>query len=230
MNRRLTQAFPVLVGLLLAVGAAYGETPTADEILRTARDASSAAEASLRAELENEDGDTIPLTITARDGVVSYAFTDPEQTIELVLGAESSELRERRGGGSAPVKTARFDEPVRGTNLTYEDLALRLLYWPRPKLLGEESIRTLRSWKIELQAPKGQSQYGVARVWIDQASGAIVRMEGYDRQGRLTKRFEVISGQKIAGRWMLKTMRIESIDPATRKPVSRTRLVIRGEA
>lgn len=230
MNHRLTQACAALLGLLLAgSGARAADVPSAEDILRTARQASATAEATLRAELENEEGDAVPLTISARDGVVSYAFTDPEQTLELVLGADSSELRERRGGRSAPVKPARFDEPVRGTNLTYEDLALRFLYWPRPKLLGEDKIKLRAAWKLEMQAPRDGSQYGVARVWIDQASGAILKIEGYDRTGRMIKRFTVISGQPLRGRWMLKTMRVESMDPASGKPTRRTSLVIRGE-
>ena len=38
------------------------------------------------------------------------------------------------------------------------------------------------------------------------------------RTYKLAKRFEVVSAQKIDGQWMLKQMRVERIDPATRKP------------
>ena len=81
---------------------------------------------------------------------------------------DSSSLSERVGGKTAPVKPARYDDSVRGTGITYEDLFLRFLYWKRPKLLGEDTIRSRKAWKIELQAWGTSSQYGVARLWIDQ--------------------------------------------------------------
>jgi len=52
-------------------------------------------------------------------------------------------------------------------------------------------------------------------------------MEGSDWNGRLAKRFEVISGQKIEGRWFLKQMRIEEMQPGTTKVQSRTYLEIK---
>jgi hypothetical protein len=228
MNRSLTQAWSALL-CVAAFSTARAQTPTAEEILRIARLNPMSQEAKLDARLRNDDG-KIPFTITLDRGVVSYDFHNPDQTIQLVLGENSSELRERAGGKSAEVKSARYDEKVRGTPITYEDLALRLLYWPKPKLIGEDVIRTRPAWKLEIQAPRGQSQYGVARLWIDKESGAALRIEGYDRNGYLMKRFEVISGQKIHGQWMLRTMRVESYDPQTHKVADRTYLEVIGDA
>ena len=53
-----------------------------------------------------------------------------------------------------------------------------------------------------------------------------MRMEGYDWRGQLAKRFEVISAQKIEGRWFLKQMRIEEFVPGTGKVQTRTYLEI----
>ena len=66
------------------------------------------------------------------------------------------------------------------------------------------------------------------RVWIDKASAALLRIEGYNSEGKLTKRFEVVSAQKIDGQWMLKQMRVERIDPATRKTTGITYLEVLG--
>ena len=69
-----------------------------------------------------------------------------------------------------------------------------------------------------------------ARLWIDQESGALLRIEGYNRDGKLLRRFEVISAQKIDGQWMLKQMRVETLDPETKKILNRTYLEILGKA
>lgn len=230
MKRFFTQArshWPIF--LLLLAGGASAQTPTAEEIMRTARLNPMSQQAKLDARIENEEG-TTPFTISLQNGVVNYDFQNPDQQIQLVLSEDSSELRERSGGKQ--VKPARYDQKVRGTPITYEDLALKLLYWPRPKLLGEDTVRLMKCWQIEIQAPRGQSQYGVARLWIDKKSGAVLRINGYDSKGRKMKSFEMISGQKIEGRWMLKTMRVDTYDLATQKPIDsdRTWLKVVGEA
>ncbi|MDD5200561.1 MAG: outer membrane lipoprotein-sorting protein [Terrimicrobiaceae bacterium] len=227
MIRPATQASSALLVFLLAL-AAQAQTPTADEILRAARLGATDQQTTLRAQLRNDAGRT-PFTISQDHGVVSYTFTNPDQQIQLALGGGASELRERKGGSTAKVTPARYDEKVRGTAITYEDLALRLLYWPNPKLLGEETMILRKAWKLEIQAPKGESQFAATRLWIDQQSGAALQIEGYGPDGRILKRFKVISPQKINGKWMLRTMRVETYDPGTHKVTDRTYLEVLGE-
>jgi hypothetical protein len=232
MKPSATQALTLLAAsLLFFTGRASlgADSPSADEIMRMARLNPMSQQAKLAGKIENEDGKT-PFTLSLQNGVVSYDFQNPDQEIQLVLREDGSELRERLDG--KPVKPARYDQKVRGTAITYEDLALNLLYWPKPKIVDEETIRLVKCWVIEVQAPRGQSQYGVARLWIDQKSGAVIRIIGYDMKGLKKKGFEMISGQKIDGRWMLKTMRVDTYDPATQKPIDdeRTQLTILGDA
>jgi negative regulator of sigma E activity len=80
---------------------------------------------------------------------------------------------------------------------------------------------------LQLRAPSRESQYGSVFLWIDKGSGALMRMEGYDPDGKLVKRFEVISAQKIDKRWFLKQMRIEQLQPGTKHVQSRTYLEIK---
>ena len=201
--------------------------PDAEAILRAARLNPVGQKISLDARLRSASGST-PFQIVV-DDAIHYRFENPDQELILELREDSSSLSERSGGKTAPVKPARYDDSVRGTGITYEDLFLRFLYWKRPKLLGEESVRSRKAWKIELQAWGTSSQYGVARLWIDQESGALLRIEGYNRDGRLLRRFEVVSAQKIDGLWMLKQMRVETLDPQSGKTVDRTYLEVLGK-
>jgi hypothetical protein len=79
---------------------------------------------------------------------------------------------------------------------------------------------------ILLQQPDRNTPYASVRVWVAKQSGALLRAEAFDAQSRLLKKFEVISGQKIEGKWFLKQMRIERYNPDTGKLVSRTYLEI----
>ncbi len=203
-------------------------TPSAQEILRDARVNQTNQQASLNARLRTDKSE-VPFGIFLENGEIRYEFSDPEEAVILRLGENSSDLLLRTGGRQSPLRAAKAEEKVRGSSLTYEDLALRFLYWPEAKYLGKEKIRLRDAHRLELHPHNRQSVYAVARVWIDQASGALLRVEGYDWNGRLTKRFEVVSAQKIDGQWFLKSMKVESFDPETREVTDRSYLDVLGK-
>ena len=76
-------------------------------------------------------------------------------------------------------------------------------------------------------AQSHDSQYWNVLLWVDKASGALMRIEGYDWGGKLVKCFEVISAQKIDNRWFLKQMRVEEMEPGTNRVQARTYLEIK---
>ena len=94
-------------------------------------------------------------------------------------------------------------------------------------MLGEENVRTRKCWKLQLRAPSRESPYSNVLLWVDKVSGALMRMEGYDWNAKLVKRFEVVSAQKIEGRWFLKQMRVEQLQPGTNHVEARAYLEIK---
>lgn len=218
-----------LLALTLFAGLAYAD-PDATAIFEAARVNPLGQKIALNAQLRTGSAATPFQIVVDGNGSVRYIFQDPEQEIILALKDDASVLSERKGGKQSPVRLARFDDPVRNSGLTYEDLSLQFLYWKYPKLLGSETVNTRKAWKIEVQAGRASSQYGVARLWIDQESGALIRMEGYNRDGKLIRRFEVNSVQKLDGQWMLKQMRIETLNPDTQKTTNRTYLEVLSKA
>jgi hypothetical protein len=200
--------------------------PSAKEILASVRLQQAQQQIDLQGQLrENER--VIPFHLIQTGPVIRYNFSNPDETLQLRLGENDSRLEEVTHSGVEKITTAQFDHKVRGTSVTYEDLALKFLYWPNARVTGEDSIRTRNCWKLELKTPSRQSQYSNVYLWVDQEGGALMRMEGYDWNGRLAKRFEVVSAQKIEGHWFLKQMRIEEILPGTGKVQARTYLEIK---
>lgn len=228
MIRPITQAKVLMAlafSLSLALPVQAEAEPNAADILHSARVNQMSQEANLNGQLRVGSQRT-PFVVNLASGVVRYQFEDPKQEIQLQFSEKEPSLTETTGESSKPT-TVNPAQRLRDTSITYEDLALQFLYWPNPKIIGDDNIRTRSAWKIEIQAPRKNSQYGVARLWIDKQSGALLKIEGYDKTGRLAKRFEVISAQKIEGQWMLRTMRVEEFDPATRKVTARTYLEIK---
>ena len=216
-----------LLVLLSLCSLVLGAEPSAEKIIYAARLNPMGSEITLNAQLR-AGSVKVPFVIAVKNGSVRYEFSEPDQFITLRLGEEESTLDEKRSGNTVSVPVSRYDDSVRGGLITYEDLALKFLYWKKPRLLDEEMVRSRRAWKIEISAPRGSSQYGAVRVWIDKESAALLRIEGYDKNGILAKRLEVVSAQKIDGQWMLKQMRVERIDPDSRKTTGITYLEVLG--
>lgn len=213
--------------LLAAMGATAEEAaPDPQDLLREARMASTHKEAAVKGRLRAGETAT-PFTLKVDFGKLRFAFDDPPRIYEVRLGNEASGVFD--GKGRAVGKGMR--EPIaEGSGVTVEDLSLGFLYWPDARLMGTETVRTRTAWKIELRPGRRGSEFAVVRVWLDQASGALLRIEGFDWEGRLLRRFEVVSGQRIDGQWMLKQMRIERFGPESgSRPLGRSYLEILGK-
>jgi hypothetical protein len=210
-----------------AASARGQSVPEAQEILANVRLRQAQQQIDLRGQLR-QDTMIVPFHLVQDGPIVRYIFTDPDETLQLRLGANSSRLDDINRRGSAKISSGRLDDAVRGTAISYEDLGLKFLYWPNARVVGADNIRTRNCWRMQLLAPANDSQYSSILLWVDKDSGALMRMEGYDRDGRMVKRFEVVSAQKIEGRWFLKQMRVEAIDPRSHRVTARTYLEIKG--
>lgn len=214
--------------LLVAASALAAPPPSAKEILENVRLRQVQQQLELQGQLR-EGATVVPFRLTQTGPVIRYTFSNPDEALQLRLGDNDSRLEEVTREGVEKITPAQFDHKVRGTGVTYEDLALKFLYWPDAKVTGENSIRTRNCWKIELKAPNRQSQYSNIWLWVDKNGGAIIRMDGFDWNAKLAKRFEVVSAQKIEDRWFLKEMRIEQFDPGSGKVKTRTYLEIKKQ-
>ena len=200
--------------------------PSAKEILDQVRLQQSLQQLDLEGQLRT-DAIVIPFRITQTGPVIRYTFVSPPEVLQLRLGENGSRLDLVMENSTKKFAAARLDEKIGGTGVTYGDLALKFLYWPSVEVTGSETVRTRACWKLRLQTPSPNEQYGSLLLWVDKESGAMMRMEAYDAKGRLAKKFEVISAQKIEGRWFLKQMRIETMEPGTSKVQSRSYLEIK---
>jgi hypothetical protein len=199
---------------------------SAQEILESVRMLESRQQLDLDGQLRQDDT-VIPFHLTQNGSLIRYSFSDPDEVVELRLSENGSRLDVVTDAGNENFPAEKLNEKIRGTGVTYEDLALKFLYWPGGRVLGDETVHARSCWKLQLAAPSRDSQYANVFLWVDKKSGALMRMEGYDSNGKLAKRFEVVSTQKIDNRWFLKQMRVDEMQPDTNKVQSRTYLEIK---
>src|SRR2546421_6720124 len=211
---------------LAALSIAAEPPPSAKEILNSVRMVEAKQQLDLQGQLRQNDV-VVPFRLVQNGPLIRYSFTNPEEVLQLRLGENSSRLDLVSGAETEKFAASKLNQRIRDTGVTYEDLAFKFLYWPTARVLGEENVRTRKCWKLQLRAPSRESQYSNVLLWIDKASGALMRMEGYDWDAQLAKRFEVVSAQKIEGRWFLQQMRVEQLQPGTNHVEARAYLEIK---
>jgi hypothetical protein len=207
----------------------FGENgPTAEEVLRLARYSQA---------LQNHDLDgyirpsgisftKVPFKLTLMEKQIHFSFYEDNKTknginqrISLDLKDNRYILREIVKGKNEELPLSRYAEKVRDTPITYEDLSMRFLYWPDPvKGPDEKAIKGRMAWVVNIKNPLPSGPYARMRVWVDQGSGALAKIEGYNKDNKLVKEFEVRKIQRGGNEtWVLKEMRVTGIDPETGK-------------
>jgi Outer membrane lipoprotein-sorting protein len=178
----------------------------------------------LTGQLRPENGVAIPFQLRLRGSEIDYEFVNPPEGLKLQLTDSGSTLSEENAGGVQNLSGSRLREPIRGTDITYEDLSLHFIYWKNATFGGEQRVRAITCSIVDVRPSSRNTAYSTVRLWIAKDRGALIKAEGFDWEGKLAKRFEVISGQRIEGKTIFKQIRIERLSPETGKVVSRTYL------
>ena len=192
---------------------AVENVPNGNDVLRLVRASESDQHRDLTGRLRmSTDAGTLlaPFKLLMRGGTITYQFANPPESLVLRLGEKGSKLERISGSGKTQnIAGAKLDGPVRGTDITYEDLALKFLYWRNARVTGQDSVMTRTCWIVQAQpASKDESQYDMVRLWVDK-SGGLLKAECY-AHGALVKRFQVrnVQHSKVGG-YVLKTLRVE---------------------
>lgn len=173
----------------------------------------------------------IPITIFLKGKNIQFQFQEDGnwRVFHMRLGDEKFELFEIIGGKTINFPAAKLIESIAGTDLTYEDLALRFFYWPNPNLEATENIGGQECYKLRLDKPKGApGRYEGVYVWIHTKFGAFMRIKGHDKNGGLVKEFQVEDVMKVADNvWVLEKMQVATHDPKTSRRISITDVIFK---
>jgi hypothetical protein len=206
---------------------------TAEEIVRLVNLSMALKKTQLNGTLRKGDN-VSPLNFSLIDKEtikeITFTFGAPAQSIVLDLKDKSFLLYDIKAGKKTAVPDANYATGIRGTDLTYEDMSFRYLYWPKPVKLESETFSTRKCWKVQCNNPNPKvGAYKTVIIWVDQSSGGLLKMEGYDYQEvnskpvfTLLKRCKVTSGMKVDDVTVLKEMTVEGFDPASGKGLGKT--------
>lgn len=217
MKHWMTTAAALLLAL---AGPAAAETPSADEILRAMRD--------MTVSQGNKDvlgkirkGSTkVPFSLSARGETIAFQYKTGGawKRFDVRIKSNSADLLTVVNNKATVMRPASYTQTIAGTDVCYEDLSLRFLYWKGGKVIentAESRIKGRDCYIVEVPNPKpGVGQFSWVRLWVDKENGTSWQIDGHGPDGKLRKRFTINSVQKLSDdTWFFKQMVLEVRNP-----------------
>ena len=116
----------ILFSFALALPIYAAPPPSAREILDSVRLLESRQQIDLDGQLREEEK-VIPFHLAQTGPLIRYSFSDPEEVLQLRLGENGSRLDLVTDTGAETFRAEKLNEKIRGTGISYEDLALKFL-------------------------------------------------------------------------------------------------------
>jgi hypothetical protein len=206
--------FLIAAAALAGLAPLHAQQPDAAAMIRNIRLSATLQQVDLTGAIRKDRQPPIPVNFFVRDKNMQFRLGSGER-FHIRLGDEKCELLTLNDQGKTAVfPAARLVEPVAGSDVTYEDLTLRFLYWPNAKLEGEERIDGEDCYRVRLDNPGREGAFGVVYVWVHKKYGAFWRIKAHDRKGKAIKQFQVSKVMQLPdGKgYTIQTMRISGLN------------------
>lgn len=209
-----------LAAFVFAVGIATAQNPDPGPILEAARMSATFQEKQDLHGYLSKNGSNTPIHLFFRHKDIQFVVDEKggSQRFHLRFGDDRYDLFELAPDGKTTAfPDSKISQSIAGTDVTYEDLSFRFLYWPSPVYEGQEDVNNQPCHKLRINKPKGTSgRYEVVYVWIHTKQGAFMRVRGHDKKGALVKEFEVREVMKLDnGSYTLKRMEVSGYTPGS---------------
>lgn len=207
---------------VMVVGNAWAanQAPDANEMLKRVRQAATLQQNQDITGQIRKGRVKVPFTMSLRGEMVAFQYKIGDQTLrfDLKFKDKSQDIIAWDGKKSFKLPLDQYGKAIAGTDVTYEDLSMRFLYWPKAQIVQDEKAAKVKGrdcWIILIPNPNPKvGQYAWVRVWIDKENGAMWQIDGINDKGDLAKRFMLTSVMKLDdGAWFMKQMKIEVRDP-----------------
>ena len=129
-------------------------TLNGDDVLKLVRYSYTKINRSFKGQLRHEKK-KIPYLLALRPQSITFRFGSPDQVIQLTTENNKLTLKESFGDKSKleVVKPEWYRSRIRGTDVTFDDISMRFLYWPGGVVTGSEKIKGQDCWNIRLNNP-----------------------------------------------------------------------------
>lgn len=217
LMRKILMMGACAVGML---GAVQAQDLTADDILSAMREMTvSQGNKDVQGSIR-KGGLKVPFSLSARGETIVFQYKQGNawQRFDVRIKEKNVDLIRVVNGKAQVMNGANYATPLAGTDVCYEDLSLRFLYWKGGKLVNDPANSRVKGrdcYIVEVANPTPRvGQFGWVRIWVDKENGTAWQIDGHGADGKLKKRFTITSVQKLDdGTWFFKQMKLEVKNP-----------------
>ncbi|MEZ5405566.1 MAG: outer membrane lipoprotein-sorting protein [Verrucomicrobiia bacterium] len=155
-----------------------------------------------------------PLSLKTKPYEMEYELKteDNFQKIRVTYDPQGSHIltrsQDREPWEELPV--TQWNRSILKTDLTYEELALDFLSWPKIEMVGTDSFKTENAFILDAFPMKKTESFSKVRFWVSQQHYVWMRADFYNQNNQIAKRIEVNGVQKIDNVWFLKELQIST--------------------
>jgi outer membrane lipoprotein-sorting protein len=92
-----------------------------------------------------------------------------------------------------PIASGQMNQPLFGSDLSYEDIIDNPFRWPQQAIVGTEGMDNIQCQILESKPGKGHSSsYSSVKTWVDSRRLVPLRVEKYDGSGKVVRRINII--------------------------------------
>ncbi|YCM45585.1 outer membrane lipoprotein-sorting protein [Verrucomicrobiaceae bacterium 227] len=205
-----------IAALLLAISP-LASAQTAEEIMSSVRQVAAFQEDQDLSGVIRKGNAKTPISLFLRGKDIQFALKGGAERFHLRLNENTQDLLEIVGGKDRPFPNAKIAAPIADTDVSYEDLALKFLYWPNPRIVGEEKLEGQQCWRLHVANPDKVGRYREISVWVSKSQRALMRVVGYGErpnggkgQPPAIKQFEITEIMKVNDVFTVKTMKVST--------------------
>ena len=212
-------SFGLTVMFLSLVSLVPAAAQTAEQIMAEVRQVAGLQEHQDLKGFMKSRGKKTSFDMFLRGKEVHFRIDDGKDAFALRLGPQKQELFDTSSGSARPFPGRKISQPIAGTEVTYEDLAMKFLYWPNPQIAGEAKIKLQDCWRIHLRNPGSTGRYREVSVWVSKEQRALMRVIGYGPAPQRTalKQFEVLDIMRRNGVWTVRKLKVAAFNNAGRQ-------------
>ena len=166
----------------------------------------------------------VPFSLSARGDTIAFQYKQGSEwkRFDVKIREKNAALMLVNEGKAVVMAPGAYAQPIAGTDVTYEDLSLRFLYWKGGSILPDSADSRIKGrdcYIVQAANPSpGVGQFATVRMWIDKENGTVWQVDGYGADGKLKKRFSITSIQRLSdGTWFFKQMKMEVRNPQNDK-------------
>ena len=224
MNKFVKTMCVVGAVTLGSMGTSFADA-AAEKVLAKARWATSAQTQDLTGQLR-KGAKKYPIQLFLRKNNVQFVYFvgKTENKFHLRMKEGNADLWSVKNGKWNKFDNKKLAQKIQDTDLTFQDLSLSFLYWKQSKVIKQELLKGQKCDVVRLDNPGGKGNYQIVYAWVHQRYGAIMKIAGYNKEGKLVKQFATESLMKIGKEYTLKKMSVKTYDPKTSKETGRTYL------